>query len=402
MNNTMELLRQAVSAYEQLVVVQASQVGYMENALRGLFFFSPGRFRESELAIEFGYGALGLLGMYHDVVVLRHFRRATGSGEARLSKADWLRVGLTALQHTELFAEVAAQHRLGSRGKWTTVAVVELLKALVRLGLLAVQGGRMIVHQKVPERTEVLTEENQHLFTAEALAKIRSRSSGGEAAGATAAKQQPGEEEEDILLRPLHDSYPPLPPPPVRPTPTESAVRGGRSQRETILRRGGARGKAAHHPHDATPPAHESGGQALAGSNGKDADAADAVVLKGWALTGELLYILRPLAYLAAMYVWGVRSWRAWCCSLAVDVGAWACSSTASKSSSPELSRRTTQWAYYLVRSPFYEALLTSCVLRRLADLLKRLPFVTAALGMARSYVEAYRERYFYISGSSA
>lgn len=27
---------------------------YMENALRGLFFFSPGRFRESELAIEFG------------------------------------------------------------------------------------------------------------------------------------------------------------------------------------------------------------------------------------------------------------------------------------------------------------------------------------------------------------
>jgi hypothetical protein len=144
--------------------------------------------------------------MYHDVVVLRHFRRATGSGEARLSKADWLRVGLTALQHTELFAEVAAQHRLGSRGKWTTVAIVELLKyalslslsfwralrcvalrvlraravltcggdrALVRLGLLAVQGGRMIVHQKVPERTEVLTEENQHLFTAEALAKYQ-------------------------------------------------------------------------------------------------------------------------------------------------------------------------------------------------------------------------------------
>jgi hypothetical protein len=72
---------------------------------------------------------LGLLGMYHDVVVLRHFRRASGaSGLARLSKADWLRVGLTALQHTELFAEVAAQHRLGSRGKWTTVAIVELLK----------------------------------------------------------------------------------------------------------------------------------------------------------------------------------------------------------------------------------------------------------------------------------
>jgi hypothetical protein len=29
----------------------------------------------------------------------------------------------------------------------------------------------MLVHQKVPERTEVLTEENQHLFTSETLAK---------------------------------------------------------------------------------------------------------------------------------------------------------------------------------------------------------------------------------------
>jgi len=53
------------------------------------------------------------------------------------------------------------------------------------------------------------------------------------------------------------------------------------------------------------------------------------------------------------------------------------------------------------VRSPFYEAMLASCVLRRLVDLLKRLPFVAAALGMAQTYVEAYRERYFYISGSS-
>jgi hypothetical protein len=257
----------------------------------------------------------------------------------------------------------------------------------------------MLVHQKVPERTEVLTEENQHLFTSETLAKINSQAAGKSDQGTTEASSSRHDAalakqtcEEDILLRPLHESYPP--PPPVRPV---EGVRGRRSQRETILRRGG---KVDRSP----PPSseHASGEQVRgqAPNDGHDLHSA-AGVQNGWVLTGELLYILRPLAYLVAMYVWGVRSWRAWGCSLAVDVGAWACSSSGSQSASPELSRRTTQWAYYLVRSPFYEAMLASCVLRRLVDLLKRLPFVTAALGMAQSYVEAYRERYFYISGSS-
>lgn len=55
-------------------------------------------------------------------------------------------------------------------------AVVDLLdhRALLRLGLLAVQGGRMIEHQTVPERAEVLSEENQHLFNTETLDKYRS------------------------------------------------------------------------------------------------------------------------------------------------------------------------------------------------------------------------------------
>jgi len=168
----METLRQAVAAYEQLIVGQVPQIGYIENVLRYLIFFNPGRFHDAELASEFGYGALGLLGLYHDVVVLRHLRRATTSGEEpKLSKSDWLRVGLTGLQQVELFSEVAAQHHLGPSGKWTTVTVVELLKALFRLGLLKAQGGRMLVHQKVPERAELLTKENQHLFTPEALLK---------------------------------------------------------------------------------------------------------------------------------------------------------------------------------------------------------------------------------------
>lgn len=71
-----------------------------------------------------------MLGLYHDVVVLRHLRRAAGAGQAdvKLTKADWLRVTLTGLQHMELFAEVAAYQHSGSSGKWTAVTIVESLK----------------------------------------------------------------------------------------------------------------------------------------------------------------------------------------------------------------------------------------------------------------------------------
>jgi len=341
----METLRQAVAAYEQLIVGQVPQIGYIENVLRYLIFFNPGRFHDAELASEFGYGALGLLGLYHDVVVLRHLRRATTSGEEpKLSKSDWLRVGLTGLQHVELFSEVAAQHHLGPSGKWTTVTVVELLKALFRLGLLKAQGGRMLVHQKVPERAELLTKENQHLFTPEALLKA------------------PKNERDGIKQR---------------------------RQRQTILRK--IPSSTVTHQRDMRA------GPAKECHNGE--------IKNAYVIAGELLYIIRPLAYLAGMYLWGLRSWRAWCCSLAVDLGSYACSSIAAindTSASNELLRRSVQWLYYLVRSPFYEFLISNCVLRHLVNFLKRLPLLSAILRLAPAYIEAYRQRYFYISGSAA
>jgi len=71
-------------------------------------------------------------------------------------------------------------------------------------------------------------------------------------------------------------------------------------------------------------------------------------------------------------------------------------------SASNELLRRSVQWLYYLVRSPFYEFLISNCVLRHLVNFLKRLPLLSAILRLAPAYIEAYRQRYFYISGSAA
>jgi peroxin-16 len=283
-------------------------------------------------------------------------------------------VALTSLQHLELFAEVAAQHRLGSTGKWFTVALVEFLKALVRLGLLATHGGRMIKNQKVPERAEVICDDNMHLFNAETIAKLQRQSN-----AANLTKQQ--EVSDVLLLRDQDDSYSSSP----------LSTERKKPARETIFRR--------NYSNNRPPQPSQQNSNQHPASN----DRANIGGHKGLTLLGELLYIFRPLIYLGAMYLWGTRSWRAWTLSLAVDVGSWAASSKAQQpGTNPELARRTAQWGYYLVRSPLYEALLASCVLRWIVRFLKRLPFVTTAIDIVKSYVEAYRERYFYISGSDS
>lgn len=255
------------------------------------------------------------------------------------------------------------------------------IRVLVRLGLLGVQGGRVIENQKVPERAEVLSEENQHLFNAETLAKcpdphpspvfrvemtddslLRRIRTQSDAANQTHKEHT---DEDVLLLRQLDDPYfTRMNVSPVRlrvcgerrgphgtlRQPQEKGEEKPRKRRETLLRRN----QTHHQPSQQSALRH--GPQALA----------EEPANQRLALLGELLYILRPLIYRAfpsylpsihvdliipfvmavlAMYIWGIRSWRAWAASLAVDVGSYAASSSAYQGTRqhPEIGRRTVQ-----------------------------------------------------------
>jgi len=77
---------------------------------------------------------------------------------------------------------------------------------------------------------------------------------------------------------------------------------------------------------------------------------------------GEVLWTLRPLLYLAALYRYGTRSWTPWLLSLATDALSRRLTLPSrgrlTKSEEAETSRRLLLWAFYLLRSPFFERFL--------------------------------------------
>ena len=133
----MELYHQWLRRNE--VVVQR-----VEESLRTLIMFMPGRFGEGEVRSEALYSFVNLLGAYHDRVLHRPRAEFQLSTVAKGHTATVLGVLLTVAQHTEVLAEMVATHR-NDGSHWPVVAAVESVKAIGRLGLLAANGGAMLV-----------------------------------------------------------------------------------------------------------------------------------------------------------------------------------------------------------------------------------------------------------------
>ncbi|KAL6060493.1 hypothetical protein QOT17_013521 [Balamuthia mandrillaris] len=405
-------MEKAKQWYESVVVENAQSFGFVESALRSLLFLSPSRLRESELAAEVAYSGVGLLTLYHDVVVLKHLQQKqaeirkenapTAVDAAHLSKnhtlegvapspdhiffptdkiVQRLTVLMSVFQNIELFVEIAARKTWGERGRWRAAALVECLKVVVRLLLLARHRGRVMVHQRVRDRTEVL----QSKTPAEFLEEERRRW----ALTTDDAKQKKRKEG-----WPYHND--------------REYGRNRRKVRETLLR--------PHVPAEPSPPSPNAFEHQHTTSNthpnGRTevhhGDLELTPVGPIEMVIGELLWTLRPMIYLVGMWLFGRKSWLPWLLSLGVDVTSAHYSSQANaktrltEQEQEELSRRRGLWLYYLVRSPFFEAFFTrkgsmSFVFNKLL----RVPGLRSVLSFLLEYVAAYRQYYFYTAASS-
>src|SRR5262245_45017793 len=73
-------------------------------------------------------------------------------------------------------------------------------------------------------------------------------------------------------------------------------------------------------------------------------------------LAAELLWIVRPLAYLLVLFKYGSRSWRPWLVSLAIDVASRQAALRSrhaalfSERERDELARRSVLWLFYVLR----------------------------------------------------
>ncbi|KFY47306.1 hypothetical protein V494_00061 [Pseudogymnoascus sp. VKM F-4513 (FW-928)] len=154
------------SLYSGFVLKNASSVAQIESALRSLTYIIPGRFRDAEIASESLHSSIQLLSLYHDSLLARAVARLPGmprvdnphnrytkywTGKSKV----YTRVALVlqCAQYTELLWEMTAKRR-GEKVRWRVVVLIEALKALCRLFLLRITGGRMVV-PPLPDREPI-------------------------------------------------------------------------------------------------------------------------------------------------------------------------------------------------------------------------------------------------------
>ncbi|KAK4418711.1 ATPase ARSA2 [Sesamum alatum] len=131
----------------------------------------------------------------------------------------------------------------------------------------------------------------------------------------------------------------------------------------------------------------------------------------GLFLTGEVMFILRPLIYVLLIRKYGARSWFPWLTSLAIDlVGNGIISFLTnlrhnskdfhlSNLEKNELKRRKLLWALYLMRDPFF-AKYTRQRLDATQKLLEPVPIVGLLTEKLVELLVGAQTRYTYMSGS--
>ncbi|KAI6892153.1 peroxisomal membrane protein pex16 [Hortaea werneckii] len=170
---TVKMPAKLVGMYGDFITKNAGAVGQVEGALRSLTYIIPGRFRESELASESLNSGVQLLALYHDSLLSRALaqslqqrrhhqtphNRYTGFYCQKSSTYKGTAVTLQVIQYTELLLEMMAK-RKGEKSRWRMVVVLETIKAMCRLILMRLTNSRPLLNPPLPER-EVIEERTE-------------------------------------------------------------------------------------------------------------------------------------------------------------------------------------------------------------------------------------------------
>ncbi len=177
-----------LSAYDDFITKNLSQVSQIESTLRSLTYIIPGRFRDAEMASEAIHSGVQLLSLYHDLLLLRTSSPAASTAPSQqhplaspppssatprpslgpahppsqhtrytrfwIQKSPLYRrvaILLQVVRYTELLCEMAAKRR-GERLRWRVVVLIEAIKAVCRLLLLHVTRGRTLLSPALPVR----------------------------------------------------------------------------------------------------------------------------------------------------------------------------------------------------------------------------------------------------------
>ena len=151
----LSLPSQWLHTYNSFVQANALQVSQIESALRSLQYIIPGRFHETPITSEFLQTFLSLLTAYHTHLLpslsppspATRYQKFCQLSSPIYKKCVAL---LRTIQYTQLLCEMIAK-RVGEKMRWRVVVVLEITKAVLRLCMKRVSGGRPVIGTGIGE-----------------------------------------------------------------------------------------------------------------------------------------------------------------------------------------------------------------------------------------------------------
>lgn len=355
-----------LNMYSDFITKNAGAVGQVEGALRSLSYVIPGRFRDSEIASESLNSGVQLLSLYHDNLLSRALAQSLRGQKAvhqnphnrytrfYCQKSPLYRRTATSLQcvqYTELLLEMMAKRR-GERARWRVVVLLEAIKAICRLILMRLTNSRPLLSPPLPEREVAQDVAPQH-------------------------------DEEDIHSPP--------------------------SERSTVSDAGSEQWTMPRTSLTLPPlPTSEDISSYLMSKvlTADDIKPPKALLhrVSGLGEAAEIMYIIRPVIYAAAMAYWcqrkdgrGKTDWRPWLIGLSIEYGARQLAKRDLESRRPggarglsqlekeELKKRGWAMAWWGMRGAFYENI-TKGMIQGVTSSLKGKPL----LDMVGTFIEDY------------
>ncbi|KAM7260877.1 hypothetical protein ACFE04_026352 [Oxalis oulophora] len=306
-----------METYKRWVRRNKDYVHSLESLANGLTWLLPERFSSSEIGPEAVTSLFGIMTAINDHIIETAPQR---HGSSIQTQSQLYSLCISVLKDLETLVEVVAEQYVGVDKKWNFIAVTEAAKVLVRLAMFQNSGYKMLLQ-------------------------------GGETPNVEDSSLQDKPENFQNSNGVMGNGHGPAP-----------WNLEGRAL--SALNRFGENARRVSdtawpqrvHPQRAVieppkPPVDRPTLSAILSEKG---------FCGGLFLSGEVLFILRPLIYVLMIRKYGVRSWIPWLLSLSVDVFGMGFHSIARKqfhlssSEKDELKRRKLLWALYLMRDPFF------------------------------------------------
>lgn len=380
-------------------------IASLENIANTMTWFLPERFTSSEIGTEAVAAVLGLMTVLNQHIIdtapecrLSHHLPGSALARDHQQRCLPLATSLAAVKQLEVLVEVAAEYYKGRDKKWDILAAMEAIKACLRFLILHRNGYRMLLYGGEAIHTEEASCGVPHIGSSFVGAMM----DGGPVGRQTRQFSSPGAR--------------------------KSSLPGGLETKATL-----ALMKFGENAGINTKPSWTYRHQ----GNGENSTSPvnipcipKPVSKRSWELpepeefsaVGEWVFILRPLVYVLLIRQYGLRSWKPWLASFALeatgvttilaakflkgkklmdvaDNGNKCTAHPLSSEEIQEIKRRQLLLFFYITRDPFFSMYTRPC-LGVAERALRPVPLIGSIGGKVVEFFMGIQTRYCYTSGS--